>query len=549
MSKHKILRTFTTGILLTTGAFAQMSSFPKPSYFREAFKKADTKVELQPPVRLNDFVKSGQLELSLRDYLGLVMANNTSIQVQFLSIERARNAITSVYGRWDPTGSASFTPQLAISDAKPNTPVTDPGYDPTHSRVWPVSFGFNELLQTGQSISASGNGSKSARDGSYPSFAAGLSVAVTQPLLQNRGAYVNRIPLMQAQSSYKVTGFNLTSTLLSLINTAENTYWNAIFARENVLVSQTARDAAQFNWDFVQKQFSLGAISYLDTYNPQQQLAASDLALSQAKFNLTTAEDAIRQQISVDLDPAIRVLPLHLTESVELPESEAIVPDKEQEVQKALDLQPALKSAVQNLDIDDLSLASARNGLLPSLNLRLGYNGAGNGGYYTPGFGSAYTGAPISGGLGDALGQMFGWGNPTYSASLTLNLPIRSRTASMIMANALIQKRNDALNVRNTQQNIRLGVLNAVTNLQGAEESLKLAQIQEDFSNKNLDAMHTKYSLGTETQQNVVAAQQALAAAALGVLNAKISLQKAVLNLYLQTGELLDRRGIVVKTP
>ena len=549
MSKHKVFWTLTTGILLTTGAFAQMSSFPKPSYFREAFKKADIKVELQPPVRLNDFVKSGQLELSLRDYLGLVMANNTSIQVQFLSIERARNAITSVYGRWDPTGSASFTPQLAISDAKPNTPVTDPGYDPTHSRVWPVSFGFNELLQTGQTISASGNGSKSARDGSYPSFAAGLSVAVTQPLLQNRGAYVNRIPLMQAQSSYKVTGFNLTSTLLSLINNAENTYWNAIFARENVLVSQTARDAAQFNWDFVQKQFSLGAISYLDTYNPQQQLAASDLALSQAKFNLTTAEDAIRQQISVDLDPAIRVLPLHLTESVELPESEAIIPDKEQEVQKALDLQPALKSAVQNLDIDDLSLASARNGLLPSLNLRLGYNGAGNGGYYTPGFGSAYTGAPISGGLGDALGQMFGWGNPTYSASLTLNLPIRSRTASMIMANALIQKRNDAFNVRNTQQNIRLGVLNAVTNLQGAEESLKLAKIQDDFSNKNLDAMHTKYSLGTETQQNVVSAQQFLAAADLGVLNAKISLQKAVLNLYLQTGELLDRRGIVVKTP
>jgi outer membrane protein TolC len=549
MSKHKILRTFTTGILLTTGAFAQMSSFPKPSYFREAFKKPDTKVELQPPVRLSDFVKSGQLELSLRDYLGLVMSNNTNIQVQFLSMERARNAITSVYGRWDPTGSASFTPSLAISDAKPNTPVTDPGYDPTHSRAWPVSFGFNELLQTGQTISAGGNGAKSARDGSYPSFSAGLSVAVTQPLLQNRGAYVNRIPLMQAQSSYKVTGFNLTSTLLSLIDNAENTYWNAIFARENVVVSQKALDAAQFNRDFVQRQFSLGAISYLDTYNPEQQLAASQLALAQATFNLASAEDAIRQQISVDLDPAIRVLPLHLTESADLPESEAIIPDKEQEVQKALDMQPSLKSAVQYLDIDDLSLASARNGLLPSLNLRLGYNGAGNGGYYTPNFGSAYTGAPIPGGLGDALGQVFGWGNPTYSASLTLNLPIRSRTASMVMANALVQKRSDALNVRNTRQSIRLGILNAVVGLQSAEESLKLAKIQDDFSNKNLDAMHTKYELGTETQQNVVTAQQALAQSDLTVLNSKITLQKAVLNLYLQTGELLDKRGIVVKTP
>ena len=549
MSKHKVFWTLTTGILLTTGAFAQMSSFPKPSYFREAFKKGDTKVELQPPVRLSEFVKNGQLELSLRDYLSLVMANNTTIQVQFLSIERARNAITSAYGRWDPTGSASFTPSWATSDARPNTPVTDSGYNPTHSRAWPVSFGFNELLQTGQSISASGNGSKSARDGSYPSFSSGLSVAVTQPLLQNRGAYVNRISLMIAQSSYKNAGFNLTSNLLGLVNSAETTYWNAIFARENVVVSQEALEAAQFNRDFNQKQFVLGAISYLDTYNPEQALARAQLVLSQAKFSLTTAEDQIRQQIAADLDPDIRKLPINLTESVELPADEAVIPDREQEVLKALALQPSLMSAMQNLDIDDLSLASARNGLLPQLNLRLGYSGAGAGTYYTGGFGSGYTGAPIPGGLGDALGQMFGFGNPTYSASLTLNLPIRSRIASMTMANALIQKRNDALNVRSTQQNIRVSILNAVTNLQSAEESLKLSLIQNEFSKKNLDAMHTKYELGTEIQQNVVSAQLDLANSNLTVLNSKISLQRAVLSLYLQTGELLDKRGIVVKLP
>ncbi len=34
-----LLRTFITGILLAAGAFAQMSSFPKPSYFRETFSK------------------------------------------------------------------------------------------------------------------------------------------------------------------------------------------------------------------------------------------------------------------------------------------------------------------------------------------------------------------------------------------------------------------------------------------------------------------------------------------------------------------------------
>ena len=548
MSEHKIIRLLTTGILLATGAFAQLSSFPKPNYFRETFKNADTKIELQPPVRLKDFVKNGKLELSLRDFLALTMANNTSIQVQYLSLERSRNNITSVYGLWDPTATFSFTPQMTVSNPIPATPVTASTYGSIESRQLPLQFGYSQTLETGQFISVNGDGTKnSTGNGGYPTFNTGVGASITQPLLKNRGAYVNKIPLFEAQSSYKQTGFNLTSTLLSLINNAENVYWNAVSARETVVVQQKALEASQFNWDFIQKQFSLGAISYLDTYNPQQALAQAQLAAAQAVYSQAEAEDAVRNQISVDLDPDLRKLPLNLTESVELPESESIVPDKELEVQKAVSLQPSLKSALQSLDIDDLSIASANNGLKPSLNLKLSYNGAGNGGYYTGSFG--YAGPVIAGGLGDALGQAFGFGYPTYAASLTLTLPIRNRTASMTLANALIQKKNDALNVRNTQQSIRLSILNAVVAFQSAKDSLVLAQTQDKFSSLNLDAEHTKYSLGNEIQQNVVTAQQQLAAADLVVLNSKIALQKAILSLYTLTGELLDKRGVVVKTP
>ncbi len=65
-------------ICLATAALAQISSFPLPSYFRETFARPVTKVELQPPVHLSDFViedKEGKkLELSLKSYLDLVMA-------------------------------------------------------------------------------------------------------------------------------------------------------------------------------------------------------------------------------------------------------------------------------------------------------------------------------------------------------------------------------------------------------------------------------------------------------------------------------------------
>ena len=72
-----LFRTLVTGILVAAGAFAQLSSFPKPSYFRETFQSTQTKVELKDPVKLKDFVAGGKLELSLKDYLTLVMANNT----------------------------------------------------------------------------------------------------------------------------------------------------------------------------------------------------------------------------------------------------------------------------------------------------------------------------------------------------------------------------------------------------------------------------------------------------------------------------------------
>src|SRR5215471_19596583 len=79
-------------------AAAQVNSFPRPSYFRETFGKSPARVELAPPVRLQDFVvedskKAKILRLSLRDYLSLVMANNTDIAIQRLTVSTAENAV------------------------------------------------------------------------------------------------------------------------------------------------------------------------------------------------------------------------------------------------------------------------------------------------------------------------------------------------------------------------------------------------------------------------------------------------------------------------
>ena len=537
-------RTLATGILLTACAFAQMSSFPKPSYFRETFKSQQPKVELAPPARLNDFVQGGKLVLSLKDYIALVMSNNTDVQIQFLTIETARNNITSAYGTWDPSATFGFTPSIKNTDPLPNATGST-----SQTKAFPLSFGFSQKLSSGQSITASGGGTKSATWGRNTAYASNMAFSVTQPLMQNRGSYVNRIPLMQAQSSFRVSEYQLRNQLLTLVNTAELAYWSVVQNRESVAVRTSARDVAQQYWEYVQKQFNLGAISYLDTYRPQQSVAQAEVDLSQAQFSLRNSEEALRKQIGADLDAAIRTLAISLTDSPDLSASENIAPDREQAVQRAIDLHPSIRTALQRLEGDDLSIATAKNGLLPQLDLKFGYSGAGGSSSSSSSSSSSLTDAAGSSyyGMGGALSQMFGWGNPTYSVSLNLTLPIRSRKASMTYANALISKKSDTLAVRNQQQSVRLNVLQAVTSLEGAKESLRLAKIQQDFSQKDYDAQVLKYQLGTGQQIEVVQSQQTLAAANLAVVNAQIALRRALVALYLQTGELLDQRGVVVQ--
>src|SRR6478672_10374922 len=111
-------RSLIAGLILSGCAFAQLTTFPKPNYFRETFAKSQTKVELAPPAKLKDFVQGDKLELSLKNYLELVMANNTDIQLQNLTIETPKNAIQRAFGVWDPRAVAQFTSTRA------NTPAT-----------------------------------------------------------------------------------------------------------------------------------------------------------------------------------------------------------------------------------------------------------------------------------------------------------------------------------------------------------------------------------------------------------------------------------------
>ena len=548
-----LLRTLTTGILLAAGAFAQMSSFPKPSYFRETFNKSQPRIELKDPVRLKDFVVGGKLELSLKNYLALVMSNNTDIQIQMLGLEMPKNAIERAFGVWDPRATASFNSTRATT---PPTSALD-GATELKTLSQPLTMSVTQTLPEGINYTIAWGGSKTTSNSTFnnynPALASNFAISFSQPLIQNRGAYVNRLSLMTARSRLKISEFGLKVQLLGLVSAAESAYWDVVSARESLKVAEGARDVAAAFLKLSQKQLELGALSPLDIFNPEQQLATNEVGVAQARFTLVQKEDALRKQISADLDPDVRKLPLVLTDLADMP-LESVNFDTEQSVRLAMQNRPDLKQAVQNLDVDDLGVQIARNALLPNLALTGNYTVNGRGGVYLtrtnvfdPSGNASSVLTSVPGGIADALSQMFGFGFSSYQLGLRLTLPIKSRAASADMADAIVRRKQDTLTLRTTQQGIRLDILNGITNVESSKQSVKLAKIARDFAQKALDAENKKYELGTELSQNVLLAQNALAAAESTLVTNQIALRKNLLNLWMKLGTLLDERGIVIQ--
>jgi outer membrane protein len=552
-------RTLTAGLILAAGASAQLTSFPKPNYFRETFNKTVPKVELQPPAKLKDFVQGDKLELSLKNYLELVMANNTDIQIQRLTLETPKNAIQRAFGAWDPIAAAQFTTTRAT---QPVTTVLDTGGNATELKTLsqPATFSVQQVLPTGTNYTVQISGSKSTSSSAAstynPALASTLSIQFAQPLLQNRGTYVNRLTVAINRSALRGAEYSMRDRVMTLVSQAENAYWDVINARESLRVAESAEQTAIKFLDLQQRQLELGALSPLDIYQSQQQVAQRKVDTAQARFNLTAVEDALRKQVGADLDPGIRTLPIVLTEPVDAPTDAKF--DHDASVERAIANRPDLKGALQTLDADDLRIQQSRNALLPNLSLIGTYTSTGRGGVFIPRTSNLTpsqiaaglvptTSTPIPGGFGDALDQLFGFGFSSYQLGLRLNFPIKSRAASANMADAVVRKRTDTLTLRSTQQTIRLNVLNAVTNLESSQEAVKLAKISLEFAVKNLDAANKKYELGTGIPLDVTNAQDRVVSAESLVVTNQIRLRKNLINLLIQTGVLLDERSIVIQ--
>ncbi|MCY4594811.1 MAG: TolC family protein [Bryobacterales bacterium] len=532
-------------VLVVSPIAAQFATFPDGAYFREQWQAAPYAVEIEIAGNLEDMVVDGKLELSLRDYLELVMANHPDVQIQKLNVLEQENSIQSALSPFDPNLDLNFN---ANRSANPSQDVLQGG-DVVSSLRQNGGFTYRQTLDTGTNYQIGFTGQKSASSSSFrtfnPSIQDTLSFRISQPLLRNRGRGIQRIPVMIAQSRYETSQAQARQRVLALIAQSENTYWQVVSNREALTVQENNLELRRQFLERSRRELELGAISELDIFQPEQNFANAQVGVTRARYRLQQAEDRVRRQIGADLHPEIRNLPLVLTESADPPLYMATY-EAEETLRKALLMRPEIMQQRKNLEIDDYNIKRNTNAQRPDLSLTASYSATGLGGnlYQNSLVGGGSRLLLSAGGSPAAMEQLLQFAFPTYSVGITLNLPLRNRRAAVNLANSVIQKKRNMYQLQSLEQQIRLDVLNAIAGIELSKAAIQQAAVALDYSQKRLDAEQLKYDLGVSTAFIVLDAQDDLVQSQADLLQESIGYRLAIVTLLQATGELLDARGV-----
>lgn len=494
--------------------------------------------KLGQPENLRTYIVEGKLRLSLRDAVVLTLENNSFVRVQETQVEFSKFSVLGAHAPFDPLVIGSYTGTNAT--APPLTTIGGTGVTlATKSITRSAQLNYSQTFETGTNFQAGLNSIRNSFNNSGintagvldPYINSTLNLQFTQPLLRNGWLFANRAPLIIARRNLQQSRANFEAEVNNSILQAVGQYWAVVEARGNLDVARSSMDAAEATYKRDKRALELGALPPLDIYRSESQVASRRVQVIQSEYALKQTEDQLRLTIGADQDPYFEALDLDLTEKAE-PEGELRSVEPAAALQLALNKRPELDAIRHALANDQTQIRLAHNHLLPQLDL-LGL-------YASNGLGGTQFNIAGQKLMSSSINQLFGFNYPTYEAQLSLTFPIRNRAAKAEMGTALVSRRNDLYNERQTREQITLDVRNAVHALEQAKLSIVAGKDALDLAKKTMASEQRKYELGSGTIFLVLEAQTEVAAAEQVLLQAEVGYQLALAGVDRATGELLD---------
>jgi len=537
-----IAKIATVGVLVVPLALASTLS----NFVMERFRGPN--VQVRDIEGIGERVHGGKLYLNVKDFLALLLKNNTEINISRLDVLSAADQILGAKAPFDPVVNASFNNTRSLTAQSSQIS----GASQLDFLSQTTQMNYQQLLESGQTVNVGFNASRSSTNSEFsflnPNIATSTFFQVTQPLWQGRANLEAKAPLMIARTQLLIQSDQTETQIANLVAQAASQYWDAVQSRDNIKVQQQAYDLAQKQYERDKLSLDLGALPSLDIFQSESQLAQRKVAVIQAQYAYRDALDGLRRLIGADLSPDTRNIEIVLEDDPVA----AVAPlaPTEEAISAALQKRPELSAVRRHEGVNDLNARVARDQMVPQVNLSAFGGGNGLAGVPIPVTNSlGITSVAPSTGLGDALHQAFAFQSPTYGFGVNLTLPVRNSSATQSLADALVSRARDRYSERQLEQQVIQQVKLATSQIQSSAAQIEAAKTARDLAQKNVEAEQQKYELGGVTAFEVLDAQTRLATVESSLLQAYVGYQKTLIAYQRAVWTLLDGLGIIVEVP
>lgn len=421
-----------------------------------------------------------------------------------------------------------------------------------HTNTIVGDFGYTQAFPTGTTVSAILNSDRITNNSPYtllnPEIDTYYQFAFQQQLLAGFGFGPNLRYLRIARNNQKISDQAFNLQIISTVTQIADMYWDLVSAYEDEQVKRASLDFANQTLDTARKELQLQAIPELDVLKDEGEVANREQDLTIARTQLQFQELLIKNAITANLDdPILEAMPVQPTDlsTVSVDSNMAAAIPTQDLIQQALKDRIELSESSLDLKNRAISLASARNALLPSLSLNAFYGGTGLGGPANPGAAFPST-AP--GSYSGALDNAFNNSAPDYYVGLSLNIPLRNRIAKSDQYRAELESRQAELREQQLRKQIRIDVTNAKYSLEQSQARVQFALKARDLAQKTFDITTKEQALGAGSALQTLGARHDLATAESALVAARTAYQKARIELDRATGSTLVTFAISVES-
>jgi len=476
------------------------------------------------------------LRMSLKECVETALTQNPDIVISGLEPKKSQADQLTARGMFDPfwQTSAQYNYASIIASQEIQAYARINSVE-THQTLIDTSVGGKLKLGTQYAITFNTSIEETSFSNFAKDYAGQLLFTLTQPLLKGFGIKVNTVNIEMAKKSEKAGEAQLTMTVMNTVADVIKAYWDLVGAMENVKVREESLANAERLLSISEKRREIGTAADIEVLQAKAGVATRQSELVAAQAQVESASDILKNLLLMredNLFSKVLIVPTDRPHSFENESFDVskLAPNVDESVEKALKNRPEIAMAALQIDIADLQVMQARNEMLPQLDI---------------------VGSYGQGGRDRSASKMF-YGirdddETYYTYGIKATVPIGNRAGRGAFQRARLTQREMEEQKKKIEQTVMMGVHLAVRNVETNRILVESNRQARKLQEANVIAEEKRLKLGVSTSWRVLQVQTDYTMAKTMELQAQISYEKAITDLYLAEGTLLGNMDIEIK--